>query len=286
MDMSYVVNQSAVTDGNNNPVQRVVDAAPWAYDAKQDAIRICGAEAIINNNLLRSLLYTYSRRYVYPMQELSGNVVNDYSENGFNAQYNGIILNKIGPTSAIDRAARFTGSSHVVIPKAACSVKGLAAFTYEAIIQVIDLGTAKHLYLEATEDDSSKSRFCVQLTAENKITVLIRSGLSTQTAVTLTTNAVLPEGPNHIAISVDIAANEVLVYFNGVNATTVGTVDFGTDVAIANTAPAGNILLGATQDVAGAVIPNYMGVMAYVALFSRKLAIAPILVHAKAAGLA
>lgn len=287
MELSFVLNQSTVKDGNNQPVQRVVDAAPWGYDEVQDAIKVISPKLIQKEALLRAQLYTYSRLFSYPLQEIGGSICYDYSENGYDAQYNSVNFGKVGPTDAIDRATKFTGSSYVLLPKSQCSVKGLAAITFEAVIQVVPSGLAKHIFLESVFDGAASSRFCIQLTTDNKISVLARTGLMAQTLVTVTTNSALTDGCHIIAVSLDVVAKEILIYVDGSAVTTTGTIDFGTDTAFANTLPMGSILLGSSQTADGATIqPNYVGIMAYVSMYKRKVTAATLLAHAKAGGFA
>lgn len=280
------INQSAINDPENKPVQRVVDAAPFAYDKFQDAYKICNIDLIQNKSLLAAQAYNYGHLFMYPMQELTGNIAYDYSGNYRDALYNSVHLNWVAPTGMIDRAARFNGSdSYIVLPKDTCSVRGLSQITFEAIIQVKGTGKKQHIYLEASEDSAAHSRFCVILNENNTLTVWTRTSDSAQSAQEVTTNTSLTEGVHMVAVTVDITEAEVLIYVDGESVLTTGTVDYGTDTAFADTEPRGNIIIGSDQSTRKIPLPNYEGIIAYLSMYSRKLNAATLLNHAQAGGI-
>lgn len=275
-------------DANGKAVIRTVDAAPFAYDAANDKKKVddTNTQNKIGEliNAISNTSYTgkvdsempvvvkakaiTNLKYIYPLQEANSWTAYDLSTNAFNGQKINI---KTVNTDGFNCPRRFANlrsnaDAYIRAPKN-CSVRNLSAFTWFGLVNVSAQTAAKKLYAESCSNDASAGRFQIVLNSNLTLTVFVRSGLSSQAALTYTSTGAIPLGWNLLCVTVDVATSMITFHWNG-NTARAGTItnSLSPDTKIADTAPAGIIYIGA-----GNASPSYVGDMAYIGLYERVL---------------
>lgn len=282
---------SVILDDNGYAVLRIVDAAPFGYDSTNGWLKIDIA-SIVNANSNSGLTgladaempivvkakTIANLKYLYPLQEPNSRVAYDLSTNVYHAQKSNIAtLNTDGLNSprrvAIFRSA---GDSYIRLPKV-CTIKNLAAFSWFGVVNIASQGAAKKLYNETTSNDSAAGRFQVVLNTDLKLTVNVRSGISSQTPLAFTSTNAIPTGYHMILATVDVATSAITAYVDGIAIAGSTTGSLSPDTAIANTDPKGQIYVGTNcASDTTPTTPTYIGNMAYIGLYERVITLTEI----------
>lgn len=298
---------SVERDANGKGVLRTVDAAPFAYDSVSNKLNVNDTNsqskldalvnALANSDLTgkdadempivstaKTIGATTALKYLYPLQEANSRIAYDLAPadaaDAKNAlKFNIASLNLDGINSP-RRVANFrsAGDSYVRLPKS-CSIRNLSAFTWFGIVDFKTFtGTPKKFFYESVANGTAAGRFSVQVANNLKLTTYVRSGTSSGEVLQFVSTASLPSGYHMLAITCDVATSTLKVYVDGVEITGTVTGSLTPDTKIADTAPQGQIYIGAGCDTATTpLIPTYnLGGIVYVGLFEGVLTAANI----------
>lgn len=219
--------------------------------------------------------------FLWPLQEVAGGFAVDYSGCARHGTFNGLTLAQQGPNTKIPFVVSLNGSSDYTAAPAGCSVRGLGAWTFMAITEVINTAGAQRIWWESVNDVAGTGRFGVVLLSTEKLSVAARSAKAAQANSSKTTDFVLPNGFCMIHVTINIANNSIVIYRNGEVMSATGTVAFGGDTVVEDTAPNTGPWMG--KDNAG----DWMaGDLAFAAMWSRVLTTSEIVNQVRAGGFA
>ena len=178
-------------------------------------------------------------RFIWPLQEVSGAVAYDYTENGLNGTIaGGVNLAQPGPGKKVPLVMSGDGLTGVIAGAAGCSVRGLGSLTMAIVAYVVDVSGNTFIFYESVGDNAGYTRLGLVVDAWEKLTLYARSGTSAQAASSVTLSAALAVPKFYlIHATIDIATNAMKLFINGLRKTTTGTPNFGGDTIIADTAP-------------------------------------------------
>lgn len=232
----------------------------------------------------KALLATSGLRFLYPLDEDTGSAARDISGNGLHGTYDGPTLRQAGYNSRIPISASFDGLNDVITLPAGCSVRGLGTFTLVAVTNVTNsAASGKYIYAESVSDVAASNRFSFDYRDTEALNCFARSKKSSQTISTKTSSTTGLTGWRIVHVSVNITTNAITMYNNGSALDTSGTVDFGGDTIIEDTAPSFGPVIGR---YGGASPLWYIGKFAFVGMWDKVLSTDEIAMHARAGGFA
>ena len=274
---SYIVNQDLKV--NDQKLSRKIDELL----VLQEQIALANGFDIVDSYLATQVYKGISGlKILYAMQERSGTVARDYSENKSNGTYTGVVLGGGSLSDNVPRSALFSNNGYMQAGLSG-SVKGLSSYTFTCLVNLNSSYPSQHLWHEATNTDVTKARLQIMWNSNGikKLSVAVRTGTASQAFQLAETTNTISDGIAVLHVAVNIGQNKIKIYRNGVELATTGIVDFGGAAIVEDTAP---IVYPFFGRISSALSQNFLSNASYVALYNRELTNKEITNQCKAVG--